>query len=495
MKIHSSKKLKLKRLLSERKSAEVDKILKATRGNLQQRGKFFYTTDREAYYFDVKGKNIYSILDNEFSLWLAIEFGLDRSDKISKKIISYLETIAFQSGAEIRFYKFSHFDVNNCTLYVNRFNGRMFKLDGETIKKVDMGTDGIFFNDEGHPIILDTPSPGLTDSLLFNRANFEKSILNADEQRFVLKWWFYSTFFRSILQTKPILVIYGPPNSWKTEIAKAIVQFLFGPEADVISPPDSTRDLRVVADHEHLIIIDDIEKRNRSLESELVRMATGVKAENRETWTFKKVGSLNPDAFIALTTKLPHFTREDLMQRVFILRLVHREKNISSTVLQQKVLDKRSQMWSEVLMELNKVIKRMNKRKGSKPVRINFRHAAWAEFVFKATHKKDHEAFKNIISKINEDQIGFLLESNALAKALSIWLEDRGNLNRWVTSGELRSELLKIAKQHQLDSSIYSNDQVYGAELKNVVSTFSRIYDVQSDRPRGRNEYYFGKKK
>ena len=137
----------------------------------------------------------------------------------------------------------------------------------------------------------------------------------------------------------------------------------------------------------------------------------------------------------------------------------------------------------------------MQRRKGLEPVRINFRQAAWAEFVFKATHKKDHEPFKIIIEKINKDQILFLLESNPLAKALSIWLKDRGNLNRWVTSGELRPELLKIAKQRQLDSSIYNDDQVYGVELKNVVSTFSRIYDVQSDRSRGRNEYCFGKKK
>jgi hypothetical protein len=152
-------------------------------------------------------------------------------------------------------------------------------------------------------------------------------------------------------------------------------------------------------------------------------------------------------------------------------------------------------MWSEVLRELNKVVKRMKRRKGLEPVRINFRQAAWAEFVFKATHKKDHETFKNIIEKINKDQIIFLLESNPLAKALSIWLEERGNHNRWVTSGELRSELLKIAEQNQLDPSIYNDDQVYGAELKNVVSTFSRIYKVQSARPRGRNKYCFGKEK
>jgi hypothetical protein len=146
-------------------------------------------------------------------------------------------------------------------------------------------------------------------------------------------------------------------------------------------------------------------------------------------------------------------------------------------------------------LELLEIVKRLKLRKNWKPIEVKFRNAAWAEFVLKATHKKDHPAFKKILKKINEDQIMFLIESNALAKALDLWLKKKDNLGKWIESGELRKELIKIARLNNLDDTIYLNDQKYGIELKNTVSTFKRIYDVEIERPRGRNEYYFKEKR
>jgi hypothetical protein len=52
-----------------------------------------------------------------------------------------------------------------------------------------------------------------------------------------------------------------------------------------------------------------------------------------------------------------------------------------------------------------------------------------------------------------------------------------------------------VAQQKGFDLKGYENNQIFGSELANVVSTFARIYDVKSKRSRGRNRYRFTKMK
>jgi len=489
-------KKKLTNLLDEMNKPNKGKVFDETLKLMKDRGKFIYTPDNEAYFYDSKDKKIYPMQDKKFLIWLSIKFGFVTSERIIKYIVARLETHAFQYGKEIEFKKFAHYDSAACILYINKFDGKIFRIDGEQMDIVDMGTDAIYFQDLDYyqPIELE-PSSGLVDEVLFGNINFSKRLLSKEEQTFIFKWWFYASFFKTIFPAKPILVFYGVPDSGKTETVKRLPKFLFGSKGDVNSPPDSVRDLRVIADQSHILLLDDIEKKNRNIESELVRMATGVRVDERKLYTNKGVSKLVPDAFVAITTKEPHFTREDLIQRTFVLWLESKTDNISPVVLQQRVLDNRSKLWSEVLLELLGIVKRLKSHKSWKPVKVKFRNAAWAEFVFKATHKKYHNTFKKLLGKINEDQIMFLTESNPLAKALFLWLREKGNLGQWIESGELRQKLKKIARLKQLDQTIYKNNQKYGVELKNVVSTFSRIYDVEIDRPRGRNEYCFRKKR
>jgi hypothetical protein len=232
---------------------------------------------------------------------------------------------------------------------------------------------------------------------------------------------------------------------------------------------------------------------NRNIESELVRLSTGARVDDRKLYTNSDLSSLKPDAFIGFTTKAPHFTREDLMQRLIVFWLESKSDNISAEALQQQILTDRNKLWAEVLLELNSIVQNLRNRKNDTHQTFKTRNAAWADFVFRSIPEKDRSKFNRILSKLNEGQINFLLESNPLAKALSVWLKNKKNLNRWVESGKLRVELKNIAGKNQLDTTIYMNNQKYGVELKNVASTFSRIYKYEINRSRGRNEYRFTK--
>jgi hypothetical protein len=492
-----SKKLykKLQSLLANRKTPKPD-IYRVTKKILKGRGNFFYSISKEPYFYDGMDNRQYNILDKEFGLWLSIELGFDRSDRIFKAVISDLEGYAFKYGERIEFKKFSYFDRTTYTLYINKLDGRLFKLDGDRIMIENMGTDNVYFKDPDYYqcIKMEPVSDGLADELLFGYINFPKgSLLNPEEQRFILKWWLHSSFFRELLPSKSIAVFYGPPDSGKTEAAKALLMFLFGSEADVNDPPRGVRDFRVMAHSFHLLFIDDLDVNNRNIESELVRLSTGARVDDRKLYTNSDLSSLKPDAFIGFTTKAPHFTREDLMQRLIVFWLESKSDNISAEALQQQILTDRNKLWAEVLLELNSIVQNLRNRKNDTHQTFKTRNAAWADFVFRSIPEKDRSKFNRILSKLNEGQINFLLESNPLAKALSVWLKNKKNLNRWVESGKLRVELKNIAGKNQLDTTIYMNNQKYGVELKNVASTFSRIYKYEINRSRGRNEYRFTK--
>jgi hypothetical protein len=77
---------------------------------------------------------------------------------------------------------------------------------------------------------------------------------------------------------------------------------------------------------------------------------------------------------------------------------------------------------------------------------------------------------------------------------LFVWLTDESNRNKWIESGKLRKELFIIADKENLNLKQYKNNQLYGRELRNIATTFSRIYKVDDDNTRGRNKYRFGDK-
>jgi hypothetical protein len=486
----------LRELLNE-KRRDKRPIYKMTQKFLNSKGELFVTSDKEAYFYHRKRKELHNVNSITFQRYLATELYFDRTDSVFKGVIKHLEDYAYRSGRHVDFFKFAHYDKESGKLYVNQFGGNMYVLNGKSIKLVDLGTDGVFFNDPEYyePYEVEDSPGGLAKKHLYAKPNYKSSedgALTSADQEFLLKGWLYSLFFRELLPTKPILVLYGPPNSYKTETARSILVFLFGQDADVCDPPPTARDLNVIANAHHVLFLDDFSPANKHLEKPLVRISTGVKSAERELYTNKGVSVTNPDVFIGLTAKLPYFSQEDFLQRCLIIRLEDMTKSIASDHIKAEILDNRNRIWSEVLQNLNKMVARLKERKDSKPVDLGFRMADWGELLLKTNRKKKEDYIKTLLSKINRDQIQFLIESNPLAQALDIWLRDKDNRGQWLESGSIRKQLMVIAKQKRMSFKEYENDQVFGSELANVAATFKRIYQVKCRRRRGRNQYRFG---
>ena len=85
----------------------------------------------------------------------------------------------------------------------------------------------------------------LIEDLILKEINFAKGneiSLTPNEQRLLLKITIYSFFFKSILQSRPIIAFIGPKGSGKSHICRAIGKILIGPKFDVKAGHLSTFD-------------------------------------------------------------------------------------------------------------------------------------------------------------------------------------------------------------------------------------------------------------
>ena len=122
-------------------------VYKAIKDSLKSSGRFLYSDKKEPIYYSSNNSNCMNILDREFDLWLSTTYEIDRTCSLFKGIIKYLEGYAYEHGTKVEIHKFCYFDKKRSILYINRFDGRMYRLDGKEIKHVPLGTDGIFFDD------------------------------------------------------------------------------------------------------------------------------------------------------------------------------------------------------------------------------------------------------------------------------------------------------------------------------------------------------------
>ena len=125
-------KIELRQLLNK-KRRDKRPIYKKTKKFLASQGEFFFTKDKEAYFYHSKKKELFFIDSKDgkdFHQYLATELHFDRSDGLFKGAIKHLEDHAYRSGQRIEFFKFAHYNEASGKLYVNQFGGNMYVLNG-----------------------------------------------------------------------------------------------------------------------------------------------------------------------------------------------------------------------------------------------------------------------------------------------------------------------------------------------------------------------------
>lgn len=424
--------------------------------DLKQFGTFFNTSDGYFYFEKTERPRLLSIEHDceELKVMIDLRYGINDAERRDyEHILSGLRNEAHLRGEEVEVHKLAHYDSENCRLYVSRFDGWVYRLDGRQIRKVSNGADGVFFldNPSWQPFELVTGhiETDLLNSLVVSSANFgDLGDLSAANQQWLFSVWCRCQFFGSLHPTKPLLLVTGEKGGGKTLALRKWLKLLFGSRAEVTALERSKPDGFVAAVCSlPVAVFDNVDEQVSWLPDHLAQLATGVNIRRRKLYTTNQAVEFQPKCFVALTSRTPKFIegRDDVLDRTLILQTQRRVEFSPENVQLDQVSRNRNILWTELLHNLNRIVATL-KRSTGEIGESSFRMADFASFALNVARLEgQEEQATTILKKMESRRTDMLLAEEPISICLEEWLENPANQRREVTSGELNSELKAIA--------------------------------------------------
>ena len=311
---------RIKNIKAARGSSQLrlESIIKIIIEDMLKNGWFFCTTENEYYYLDSKKTGqLYPVSE--------------RSDKIQKLLLdrytinagSYVEykqvitelTSRCLDNEPINIHTFSYYDQDRLTLYINAYNDKIYRLDGENFTLLNNGEDGVVFKN-----ISSVKNYKIEDQFYKKQPKLESTELykqiigsvnieeDEDAVRKIIFSWICSLFFPELLPIKPILFAHGIAGSGKTALFKAISTILVGP--DYIGPqdlPTKQEDFDIQLTNKQFVFFDNVDEYKPWLANKLALAATKYSFDRRKLYKDSEIIHYVVSCFIGITARTPKF--------------------------------------------------------------------------------------------------------------------------------------------------------------------------------------------
>jgi hypothetical protein len=419
--------------------------------DLKQNGQFLNTT-LGLFFFDNDHRRAFPLDDNvELAALINRRYGINPKEHGFKRVLADLQSEAVFSGRQVEIRRLAYYDSQRKVLYLSRFDGHMYRLDGSAVVPIPNGTDDVFFFDdrltwEPYTYLADAPK-GELDSQLIQAVNFAHFILSVEEQRRLLKLWLLAVFFGSIQPTKIILLLLGEQGSGKTSALRRIQKCIFGARADLLSIEKDKQDGFVATvTTDPLALFDNVDERVSWLPYALSRLATGVTFSRRQLYTTNLKIEFPGVSWLGITSRTVRFmeNQPDLPERTLILRLGRLRERQAEEELLRAIAQHRNEIWSELLDDLNRVVRHF--REVTEHPRVHFRMADFASFALRvASLWGCRQEVEQSLAKLEASQAELVFEDEPIHQVLAVWLAVEGNHGRSMEAGALNVEWSRLA--------------------------------------------------
>jgi hypothetical protein len=452
--------------------------------DLQKRGQFF-NTPQGLFYFDSEHLQAFS-LDEDLGLAAVINsrFGINPEEHGFGRVWADLQSHAILRGQKAEIRRLAHYDSVSKRLYISQFNGYMYRLDGESVSSVKNGSDGMFFFEDRtswEPYGYTRSAPkGELDRQLIDSVNFADSFLSPCEQRKLFKLWLLAVFFGSIQPTKIILLLLGDHGAGKTSALRRIQKFIFGRKADLLSVEKDRQDgfiATITADP--IALFDNLDEQVGWLPYALSRLATGVTFSRRQLYTTNSKVEFPGVSWLGITCRTVRFMERqpDLPDRSLVLRLDRLGEMQPEQELLEAIAQHRNTLWSELLDELNRIVRHL--RDSTEPVRVRFRMADFAAFALRvATIWGCRAEIEQVFAKLERAQAELVFEDEPIQQLVELWLREKANHGRTVDAGTLYSEWSRLAANHAIGWPA-DNPRTLGQRLGQLRPALQQKFDLE----------------
>ena len=415
------------------------------------------------------------------------------------------------TGERVKPHHFAHFDPKTKMLYIHAGSRYMYRLDGETITRLDNGDDEVIFRvkpgatpfeadlsiAQGGVAYRELPSskrsaPTLEEAL-FTIPNFtpaDRGGASPEDQANLARLWLYCLFFPELMPARPHLVVTGPTSSGKTMFFELMLDLFYGPGQRVMSIPTDKKEFETAVTNHHMVIYDNVDTPNAWFTDAVAEVATGIQYSKRILYTTNTSVQYNAQCFLGMTTRDPWFSRTDVATRLIVLNVDRRAETYTPLALINKIIDFRGHLWGQLLWDLNRIVRYLRLEGGMatfEDTRSSIRMAGFEAMAHAVAGRVVPLNPKSLVGSVTETQSQAALDHSILWDLLRRWLNrtdfgDYPHLNRQVSAAEIHAALRDIANLNGMgiryERSVGSTRSL-GKQLKELIPEISKRYDVE----------------
>ena len=473
--------------------------------DMKSSGQLHYTEEGQYYWFNRTNNKLYVIAkeDEELQGIVNRRYDINSSEREYEFLMADLMAETQENGQKTEVHRLSYFHPEK-GLYIYNHNNGIYFLDGHGVQLVPNGTDGILFlgkKTDQTFTYLEKTANGAVDELLINGVNFDEdgSLLSIAEQREVFGVWLKSLFFGNTQKTKPIQAFIGEKGSGKSYNQKRVGMFLFGSQFSVDTLERNREDAFIAAiSNNAYCAFDNADSPIAWLPDRLAVVASGGAITLRKYYTENQEVKYQPQCFLSINARTPHFKRDDVMDRLLPFKLKRYTSYVSENVMTPELMKRRDQVWSDMINQLNPIVNYLLHH-DDQELSFNFRMADFANFGWKMQRSmfpEDEERkqaigdyWLEILTKLDQAQTDELLKDHPIFMCLEYMMEDEDMHGRGLTALQLYERLLPISEEHSV-GLFYKSVRSFGRQLSQIVTNLQHYYRVSDSEKYNNNKLY-----
>jgi hypothetical protein len=307
--------------------------------------------------------------------------------------------------------------------------------------------------------------------------------LSPAEQELLFGSWLHSIFFPELFPTRPLVAMIGEKGSGKTSVLRRLGQLLFGPSFDVMQLTQDPKDFDAAVTTDAFVVVDNADTELSWLPDRLAIAATGGTIKRRRLYTTNDLVEYPVSAFVGITSRTPHFVREDVADRLLLFWVDRMELFRAEGSLREQLAAERNQLMTELVGELQVVLRALELNR-QKRYDVTFRMADFGQFVLKVADANGRlpEA-ESMFRRLANEQLAFSVQDDPVIEMLDLWLLSPANVGCELTTGDLfhrlkmHAGLLQPPREFEIKSAI-----AFGKKLQELKGTLRDLFGA-SERP------------
>jgi len=218
----------------------------------------------------------------------------------------------------------------------------------------------------------------------------------------------------------------------------------------------------------------------------LATLSTGKEISKRKMYTDDQTFRKIPKGFPAITSRTPHYRRDDIADRLLIIEVERRNNLIPEGNFFDEFIKKRDMIWAVILQELQLILKALtNKNKFN----TQFRMADFASFAFRITPRDELcDQIDSVFKKLAFKQSEFTTELDPIFQSLEIWINE-SNVQSEISSGDLFKKLCELAEKERI-TGFPKSAKSFGMKFKQKLSDYKKFYEINKSKGKGNITFY-----